>query len=434
MKIDLVEVQPCVKRITVSVPADKVREEKASVISEIAVNAAIPGFRKGRAPRKMVEKMYDKAVAGDVARRIIDKAYKEALESNNLRPVGDPMVEDIRMDDNAPFSFTATVEVFPEITVNDISGIKLERRIHKVADTEIDKVVERLQDQHARMEPVEGRGVEDGDFAFIDYSATKDGQPVQHFNGANRQTNVSKDSMLEGFYDGLAGVKKGEEKEFPATLPKDFPDAELAGAQVLFKVKVHEIKKKTLPAADDELAREVTEFDTMEQWRVDIRKGLEKRYVEMANEALEEELLTKLIEANPFALPPRLLESQTHAMAHRAEERYKSYGMDMKEAGLDHDTLHEKMRGQAERVIKEQVILAAYEKASGVEVGEEEIRREVEKIAGMMGQPVEDTFRQLAQRDGLEGVGNKAFTTKVYGEMMKKLTIEDKFVEETDAK
>ena len=434
MKIDLTEIQPYVKRITVEVPAEKVIEEKASVMGDLAKTVEVPGFRKGHAPRKMVEKMYDKAVLGDVAQRLIDKAYREAITSNNLRPVGDPMVEDVQINENSPLSFTATVEIFPEITVGDISGIKLERKIKKVQDSEIDKVIDRFREQHARMEPVEDRGIEDGDFAFIDYSATKDGAPVNHFTGTNRQTHISKESMLEGFFNGVAGMKKGEEKEFPATLPKDFPDAELAGSEVVFKVSVNEIKHKVLPEADDELAKEVSEFDTIGELRDSSRKSMEERNKSMAEEDLKEEMLTKLIEANQFTLPPRLLERQTHTMAHQAEERYKSYGLDMSQAGMDHDSLHEKMRGQAERALKEQVILASYGNATGLDVSDEDIDREVEKIAKMFGQSVEETLRQLSQRHGMEGVYSRAFTEKVYGAMLAKITVEDKYIEGTDEK
>ncbi|MGK7344482.1 MAG: trigger factor [Candidatus Nitrospinota bacterium M3_3B_026] len=432
MKIQLEEVKPCVKKITVEVPAEKVSEEKSAIYRELARTATAPGFRKGRVPMSILEKMYSKSVLGDAAQRLIQSAYREAIDTHNLRPVGDPMVDEIKVEDDQPLTFTATVETFPEVELKDVSGVSLKREIQKVDETEIDRIIDHYRERQARFEPVEDRAVEEGDFAIIDYSAERDGAPVENFRGENKQVQVSEDNMLAGFYSGVIGMSRGEAGEFKAALPKEFPDPELAGAELDFKVKVNEIKRKVLPEADDQLASEVSEFDTMDGFREDLRGLLEKRARDAADNDLREALLSRLIEDNPFELAPSLVERQAEALAQRYEQRLKSQGIDLAEAGYTGEALKEKSAEEAERMLKEQVILSAYGRKKGIEVGEEDINAEVEKIAGMMGQTAEMTRRQLAESDGLSGVARQAFSEKVYAAIMDEITIEDTIVEKAE--
>lgn len=432
MKIELEEIRPCVKKITVEAPAERVDEEKRAIYRELARTATAPGFRKGRVPMSVLEKMYSKSVLSQAAQRVIQSAYREAVDTHNLRPVGDPMVDEIRIEDNQPLTFTATVETFPEVKLKDVSGISLKRGIRKVAEEEIDRIIEHYRERQARFEPVEDRPVEEGDFVIIDYSAERDGAPVENFRGENRQVEVSKENMLAGFHSGVVGMSRGEEKEFRAALPKEFPDPELAGVELDFKVRVNEIKRKVLPEADDHLASEVSEFDTMEKFRADLRGILEERARSEADNTLREDLLTRLIEDNPFELAPSLVERQAEALARRFEQRLKSQGVDLSEAGGSAAAIKEKSVEEAERMLKEQVILSAYGRGKGIEVTGEDIDAEVERIAGMMGQTAEATRRQLAESDGLSSVARQAFSEKVYAAIMGEITIEDTFVEKAE--
>ena len=434
MKIDLEDVQPCVKKITVEVPVERVDEEKAAIYRELSKTAQAPGFRKGRVPMSVLKKMYSKSVLSDAAQRLIQNAYREAIETNDLKPVGDPLVDEIQVEESRPITFTATVEIFPEIELKDVSGLSLKRRISKVTDEEIDNIIKHYREQQARYEPVEDRAVEEGDFVFIDFSATRDGEPVEHFKGENKQIQVSKENMLAGFHEGVVGMSKGEEKEFEAELPKEFPDPELAGATLRFKVRVNEIKQKVLPEADDQLAKEVSEFDTLEEFRSDLRSTLEKRNRSGADNDLREDLLTRLIEDNAFDLAPGMIDRQAKALVERSEQNLRNQGVDPAEAGIDMDGLLEKSREKAVRILKEQVILGAFAKAEGIEVTDEDIDEEVGKIAGMLGQPADVTRRQMAESGGLSNVAHQAFIDKTYKAIMDKITIEDEMVEVTDEK
>jgi trigger factor len=230
------------------------------------------------------------------------------------------------------------------------------------------------------------------------------------------------------------GMKKGDEKEFDAMLPKEFPDPELAGTKVEFKIKVNEIKKKTLPEVDDEFAKEVSEFDTVDEFLADLRKRLGERNESMAANDLRADILTYLTEKNPFDLPPRLVDRHAKDLAKRAQDRFAGQGIDMGSTGLDMDKFNEKFQEDAVRDLKEQVFITSFGKAEKVEVSEEELKEEIASLSKMMGQTVEATTQQLAQSNGMEGIYHKLYNDQIYGLIIEKLTIEDSYVEEPNEK
>ncbi len=435
MKIEMQEIEPCVKKISIEVPVERIDEEKSAAYRDLAKTATVPGFRKGRAPRGILEKMFSKSVMSDITQRLIESAYREAVETKNLKPVGQPMVDNIVAEDSQPLSFTATVEVFPEVEVKEVSEISLTRKLATVDDAEIDKVLEHYRERQAWFEPVEDRGAQEGDNAMINYSACKeDGSELERFKGENSEVRISENEMFKGFFDGIVGMKKGEEKEFEAVFPKELPDPELADTKARFKVKVNEIKQKVLPKIDDQLAKEVSEFDTLEELKTDIKTQLEKRNSDNASHALREELLTKLIEDNPFDVSPGMVERQAKSLAEQSEQRLKSQGIDMGQAGVDSNILMERSRDDAVRMIKEQALLTSFATASNIKVGDEDVDKELEKLAKMLNQPVDATRAQLTESKGLDGVIHQAFIEKTYEAIMEKITIKDEVVEVTDEK
>ncbi|VAX18083.1 Cell division trigger factor [hydrothermal vent metagenome] len=434
MKVELEDIQSCVKKISVEVPLEKVNEEKSAVYDEMAKEVNIPGFRKGKVPRKMLEKRFGKSALQNAGQRIIESSYKEAIESNNLRPIGDPMIDDIKIEENEPVSFTATVETFPEVEVEKIDGVKFQRKIKKVSDEEMGRIIDNARERQARFEPVEDRAAQEGDYPLIDYTATRDNEKIEVLSGDNKQVHIKKGDMLEEVQANVIGMRKGEEKKFEAVLPKEFPDPQLAGEKVEFKVKVNEIKKKTLPEVDDDFVKEISEFDTLDQFKADLRSQLEKRNESMAQNDLREEILTYLIEKNSFDLPPRLVQKHAKDLAKRAQQRFESQGIDMGESDFDTDKFKEKFLEDAIRDLKEQALVASFGKAEKMEVSEEELKKEIESLSKMMGQTVDQTTQQLAQSNGLEGIYQKLFSEKAYGLMMDKLIIEDSYVEEPNEK
>jgi len=432
LKVELEEIDSCIKKISIEVPVERVNEEKKTLFAEIARDASVPGFRKGRAPRKILEQRFGKSILGDAAERLIRSAYLEAVQSNDLHPVGDPLVDDLRIEENEPLSFTATVEVMPALEISGIDGLTFTRRIKKVADARIDALLQDERERHARFEPVEDRSVENGDYPLIDYRAEKDGQALELFQGENRQIHVNKEDMLKDFHVGVIGMKKGEEKTFEGALPKEFPDPELAGATLTFHVKVNEIKRKVVPELDDDFAREVSDYDTLEAYKQMIRDSLEAHNRQMADHSLREEILSALIEKNPFSAPPRLIERNAAALAHRAEQRFAQSGVDMGAAGLDHEKFRDKYVADAIRDIKEQIILSGYARKESIEVSGDDIGAEVARMAGLMGQTPEATRAQLEQSDSLAGLEFKLLMDKVYDAIIGKTEIKDEFIEEDD--
>lgn len=433
MKIDMQEIEPCVKKLTVEIPVEKVNEERETALRSLSKDVNVPGFRKGHVPRKMIEKLYGKAVAGDVAQELIDKAFKEAVSSNDLHLAGKPMIDEIKADDGGPISFVAIVEIFPEITLKEVDGLSFTRKIKNVADADVDKVLERYRDRQKRLEPVEGRGVEGGDMVIADYSATKeDGTPITMIHGERKSISVEKARMLEGLYDGMIGMNKDDERDINVTLPKEFPDPEMAGALARFKVKVHEIKRNVLPELDDQLAKEVSEFDTLEELRSDIRKNLEKEEKSQADGLLRDDLFTKLIEENPFPLPPKYLEGYADDLIKRRQEELSRHGIDA--AQLYGETgMRETALKDAERQSKEWIILSAYGKANKIELTENDTMEAVERVASSMGRSLEETHKMFSQAEGAyTRLFNEVFYEKVYKSMLEKLTITDEYADKTE--
>jgi trigger factor len=422
--------EACVKKISVEVPLDRVNEEKSALLSEIAKSAQIPGFRKGKVPRSVLEKRYGKSLLTDAAQKLIDSAYREAVESNDLRPIGEPTVDNLVIEEDQPLSFTATVETLPVVELKEFDGYKFTKKINKINDDEISKILDNIQQRHARFEPVEDRPAQENDYVTVDYTAEKDGKEIEPLKGEAREIHLTKGDMLEAVFNNVVGMNKGEEKTFEAPLPKEFPDPELAETNVTFNVKVGEVKLKILPELNDDFAKEASEFDTLAELEADLKDNIEKRNSSMADGQLRDDILGKLIEENSFDLPPRMVDSQADMIAQRTERRLASQGIDMEQSHMDHAQFRDKYLEDAVREIKEQIILSAYAKTAEIDVSQEEFEAEIEKMSTMFGQSVEQTRQQLGQSGGLEGLHHKLFTDKTYEAIIEKVEVEETYVEE----
>ena len=432
MKIELQDLEDCVKKISVEVPLEKVKAEKNAMLGEIAKSAQIPGFRKGKVPRAVLEKRYGKSLFSDAAQKLIDGAFRNAVESNDLKPIGEPLVDNIIIQEDQPLSFTATVETLPKIELKNVDGYKFTKKISNIKEGEVEKVISNIQQRHARHEPVENRAAQDGDYVTVDYSATKNGQKIKPLSGDAREIHLSKGDMLGEVFNNVIGMNKGEEKSFDAKLPKEFPDPELSETTVTFNIKVSEIKVLILPDLGDSFAKEVSEFDTIKDLKNDLTSSLEKRNMSMADGRLRDEIMSKLIKDNSFELPPRMVQNQTDIIAQRTEHQLTSQGVDMDQSKVDKDKFLEKCKEDAIREIKEQIIISAHAQMVKIEVSQEELESEVEKMATMFGQSVEQTRQQLSQSKGFEGLHLKLITDKTFNDIVEKVKVEEKFVEDAN--
>lgn len=434
MKVDLTEIEPCVKRISIEIPEEKISEEKNSAYRELAKSANVPGFRKGRVPRSVLEKMYEERIHSDIAQRLVQSAYQDALSSNNIKPMSDPKVDELKIDAGSPITFSATLEVFPELAIEGLEKINLTRKYNKASEEEITSIIDQYRERAARFEPVEERALAEGDFAMIDFRGTHDGEEMEHFKGENRQVEVSEKEMLSGFFEGVNGMKKGEERDFDANLPDDFPDEKLKGQKVSFHVKLNEIKKKTLPEINDEFAQEVSEHDTIEEFKSEIGKMIEERSRSMAESDLRTGLIDLIIENNDIELPASQIEKQTEDIFGRKVTEAARQGETKERSEEEDEALKESCRQEAIRSLKEQVILSTFGIKEGLDVTPEEVEQEVAAIAGMINQSVEATKEQLTQGGRMDGIASKVFSDKVYEAMLSKVNIKDQIIEDIDAK
>ena len=434
MKIELEEIESCVKKISVEIPIERIEEEKKSIFIEIGKTANVPGFRKGKAPQKILEQRFGRHALNDAAQKLIKDSYYEAVEKNQLNPVGDPEFENVSYEDGKPLVFSAIIEVLPDVELEEYAGAVMKKKILPVDEKEVEDTINSYRERAAQIAPVEGRQAQEDDFVNIDYKASKDGNEISALVGENRQIHLKQGGMLEAVSQAIIGMNKGEEKTFTAPLPKEFPDPELAGADLEFYVKVNGISERILPELDDEFAKSVSEFSDMEGFRNSVKTSIQRRNESMAVNDLRTEVLSMLIEKNPFDLPPKMVERRAQTLAERTEGRFRDSGVDMGGSEYKRENFMERFKENAQREIREEVILASVVRQEKIEATEDELNSEIARISKMFGQPEEVIRKQLAESHGLAGLYQQVVFDKAYNTVVGKLTIEEETLESSNEK
>ncbi len=346
----------------------------------------IQGFRKGKAPRSIIEKMYGKGVFyEDAANEIIPDAYADAAKESGLEIVSRPGIDIVELEDGKDFVFSAEVAVKPEAEIGNYKGIEVEAVDTTVSDDEVNAEILKAQEQNSRMVTVEDRAVVDGDMAIIDYEGSVDGVPFEGGKGENHELVIGSHSFIDGFEDQIIGHKIGDEFDVNVTFPTEYHAANLAGKPAVFKTKVNGIKKKELPELDDEFAQDVSEFDTFEEYKADVKKKLEEDKVKAAKSAKEDAAVDAIIAEAKMDIPAPMIDTQAEQMYDDFVNRMRQQGLtpDMyfKFTGLNEEKLLEQIRPQAEKRIQSRLVLEAVAKAEGFKATDEEIEEEIKKMA-----------------------------------------------------
>jgi len=370
--------------LTIEVTKEEFEQACVAAYKKRVRDIAIPGFRKGKAPRKMIERMYGESFFWeDAVNESYPKAYESAIKETGLDPVGraDMEIVDISRDG---YTFIAKVPVKPEVSIADYKGIEAEKPVVSVNDEEVDAEIERLRKRNARIETVE-REIKVGDTAVIDFEGFKDGVPFEGGKGEKYNLEIGSNSFIPGFEDKLVGAKAGDELDIELTFPEQYHAEELAGKDVVFKVKVHEVKESILPELDDEFAKDVSEFDTLEQLREDIKANLLKTREEAADSAFENAVFGKLVEKLQADIPEAMIDSRLDSIIEDLAYRISSQGVPFEKylelMGMDIEGLRSFYRPQAEYQVKLNLSLEKIAELENLEVGTEEIEEEYNKLA-----------------------------------------------------
>lgn len=388
MSMQVEKLEKNMAKLTIEVDAAKVNDAIKKAYDKNKGKMSVPGFRKGKVPQAMIEKMYGPEVFyEDAANFLIPDAYAEEVEAaEDLEVVSQPKIDVVQMEKGKNFIFTAEVALKPPVDLGKYKGVKIEKIDTEVTDEDIDKEVKREQEANARTITVEDRPVKDGDTAVIDFEGFIGDKAFEGGKGENYPLVIGSGSFIPGFEEQLIGKNSGDDVDVKVTFPEDYNAKDLAGKEALFKVKINEIKEKELPELDDEFASEVSEFDTMAEYREDVKKNLTEKKEKEAKDKKEDAVIEAIIKDSKMDIPEAMVETQARTMVNDYARRLQSQGLSLEQyfmfTGLDMDKFTDQMKEGAKKRIESRLILEAVVKAENFEVTDEEYEKELERIAG----------------------------------------------------
>jgi len=432
VKVDVEQVESCVRRLTIEVPADRVGREFSARYRDLQKRVKVPGFRPGKVPRRILENHYRHAVEQEVLQELVPVALSDAMTQEGISPIGQPHIDEVNIQQGEPLRLVATAQVLPEFEVGDYHDWQFERRIMQIEPSHIDRHLEQLRELHAELHTVAGRPIAEGDHAMINYQAMLDGAPMPGGAGTNVPLEVGADRFLSEIEQGLVGMQQGDEKIIPVTFADDYREETLAGKTVDFQVSVVEIKEKILPELDDDFARSYEEEETLEALRERARKDLETTAQQDADTALRREVLAKLVASNPIEVPDILIQEhlrQLYLYHRRLETGQEPSHEDMH---VDVEPLREAFGEQALESIRGQIILNRLETALGVTVTSDEIDAEVASMAAHTAQNPGALKQQLERSGGLDTIRGRLQERQVFQALIDTMQITDRVVSEAE--
>jgi trigger factor len=395
--------------LTVEVDAAQVDAALDQAFKKVVQKVSVPGFRKGKIPRKMFEARFGvESLYQDALDILLPAAYGQAVRETGIEPVDRPEVEIEQMGKGKNLIFKATVTVKPEVKLGDYKNLTIEPKEFAVTDADVDAELKRMQERHAELVVVESGKAENGDIVQIDFEGFQDGVPFEGGKAENYSLELGSGTFVPGFEEQVTGMEIGEEKEISITFPEEYHSPNLAGKQAQFKVKLNGIKRKNLPVLDDEFAKDVSEFDTLEELKADTRKKLEEKAAQDKETYVREQLLLKASENAEIDIPGVMIEQELDQMVNEFAQRLRYQGMDIdlyyQFSGMDESQLRDQFRADATTRVRTALTLDAIAKAENVQVTEEDITEELNKLASVYGRPADELRKIFTAQDGLAGL------------------------------
>ena len=394
MKVEKTDKKNEVK-LSFTIEASKFEEAIQKVYVKSAKYFNIPGFRKGKAPYKIVEKQYGAQIFyEDAFNEVAGEVYEKELTDAKIEAVSRPEIDIIQMEKGKDLIFTAVVQTKPEVTLGKYKGIELKKVEYNVEEKDIDHEIGHMQERNARLVNVEDRPVEKNDTTVIDFEGFVDGVAFEGGKAENHELVIGSNTFIPGFEDQIIGMKIGEEKDINVTFPEEYFSKDLAGKAAVFKVKLHEIKKKELPEVDDEFAKDVSEFDTIKELKDSIKEKLEEENKNKAKYETEEEAIKTVCDNTEIDIPSGMVETETDNMIKDIEQRLMYQGLNFAQylqmMGKTEEDMRKEMKDQAERQVKTQLVLGAIVEAEKIEATDEEVKAKLEEMATMYGKDAKD--------------------------------------------
>ncbi len=392
-----VEEQSAVKKkLIIEIPQEDVTKELDSAYKELKKNAKVKGFRPGKTPRNVLERLYGKEVRADVSSRLIQESFLQVLKESELNVVSMPNIDPPALEADAPYAFTAEVEVRPELQTLTIDGFSLKKTLYRPTDEELEAQIQLLRTNLAKMVPIEEkRGVAEGDYALIDYEGLKDGKP---FTETQKTTDFSMkigDGLIhKDFDDQVTGMNPGDQKTFDLAFPEDYFNSKLAGLTITFDVTLKEIREQQLPEIDDAMAKRLGQFESLDELRAQIEENLSKGYAKRQEQELHEQVYTALIDQQEFEVPDSMVAHELEGIVAEAQQSFSYHNTSMEELGLTKEVLEEKYRDTAVKQVKRHLLLGQIIDQEGMELSDEDLEKGYQEMAASFNQPV-DMIKQF---------------------------------------
>ncbi len=390
MSVQVENLEHNMAKLTIEVSADELEKALESAYQKEKNKISLPGFRKGKVPRNMVEKMYGAGIFyEDATNTLMQQNYPAAVEESGIDIVSRPAVDIVQIEKGKPFIFTAEVAVKPEVTLGKYMGVTVTKIDTTVTDEEVEEALEKERNNNARTIAVTDRPVQEGDTAVIDFEGFVDGVAFEGGKGSNHPLEIGSHSFIDTFEEQLIGKNAGDDVEVNVTFPDQYQAAELAGKPALFKVKIHEIKAKELPELNDEFASDVSEFDTLAEYKEDLKKNLAEQKENEAKKTKEDEAIQKIIEKSKMDIPEAMIDTQCETMIDEFSRRIAQSGLSMEQylqfSGMTADQLKEQVRPEALTRIQSSLVLEQISKDENIEVTDEDIEAGIGKMATAYG-------------------------------------------------
>ena len=390
MSVQVENLEKNMVKLTIEVPAEELEKAIDAAYKKQKNQISIPGFRKGKVPRAMVEKMYGVEVFyEDAANTLMQQNYPSAVEESGVDIVSRPSIDVVQIEKGKPFIYTAEVAVRPEVTLGKYMGVTVTKIDTSVSDDEVAEALEQQRNNNARTISVTDRPVAVGDTAVIDFEGFVDGVAFEGGKGENHPLEIGSHTFIDNFEDQLVGKNAGDEVEVNVTFPEQYQAADLAGKPATFKVKINEIKAKELPELDDEFAQDVSEFDTLAEYKESLKKHLEEKKENEAKRTKEDEAVQKIIDKSKMDIPEAMIDTQCETMIEEFAQRIAQSGLSMDQylqfSGLTVDGLKEQVRPEALSRIQASLVLEQIAKDENIEVSDDDVNAEIEKMAASYG-------------------------------------------------
>ena len=388
MSLQVEKMEKNMAKLTIEVSAEDLDKAMQNAYQKAKGRISIPGFRKGKAPRKMIEQMYGKGVfLEDAANALIPEHYSKALAECDLEIVSQPKIDVTQVELGKPFIFTAEVATKPEVTLGDYKGLEVPKSETEVTDEEVEAELKKEQEKNSRTITVEDRAAENGDTATIDFEGFVDGEAFEGGKGTDYPLTLGSNTFIPGFEEQLVGAKTGDHVEVKVTFPEEYQAKELAGKEAVFQCDVKKIEAKELPELDDDFAKDVSEFDTLAEYKEDVKKNLTEKKAEDARRAKEDAAVDKVIENAQMDIPEAMIETQTRQMLDDFARRMQSQGLSMEQyfqfTGQSVEKMMEDMKPQALKRIQTRLVLEKIAEVENIQPTEEEVNEEISKMAEM---------------------------------------------------